>query len=78
MSPGGAKTIGSGSSTLGAWVLALALAGTAFGQAAGPDLPPGFYGIAPAPFPGPQAPAGVKRLALVYSGCIVGETEPCG
>ncbi len=44
----------------------------------GPSLPPDFYGTLPEAFPGPEAPEGVKRLALVYSGTLVGETEPCG
>lgn len=48
------------------------------GLSYGPALPPGFYGSLPDPFPGPEAPAGIRRLALVYSGCLLGETDPCG
>lgn len=44
----------------------------------GPLPPPGFFGSLPDPYPGPDAAEGVKRLALVYTGCTVGETEPCG
>lgn len=44
----------------------------------GPDLPPDFYGKLPEPFPGPEAPEGVKRLALLYNGCVVGDISPCG
>jgi hypothetical protein len=47
-------------------------------QGFGPALPPGFYGTLPAPYPGLEAPEGIFRLALVYTGMIVGETDPCG
>lgn len=44
----------------------------------GPELPPGFYGERPPPFIGPEAPEGIRRLAVVYTGSILGETDPCG
>lgn len=47
-------------------------------QGMGPALPPGFYGTRPKPFPGLEAPEGIHRLAVVYTGSIVGETDPCG
>lgn len=47
-------------------------------QAVGPELPPGFYGTLPDEFPGPDAPEGIRRLAFVYTGNIVGEVDPCG
>lgn len=54
------------------------LAGMAGAQGAGPDLPPGFYGTLPEPFPGAEAPDGIRRLALVATSNLVGETDPCG
>lgn len=47
-------------------------------QGAGPALPPGFYGTLPEAFPGPEAPPGIQRLALVATSNLVGETDPCG
>lgn len=47
-------------------------------QGMGPELPPDFYGSLPDPYPGRDAPEGVKRLAIHYTGCLVGDFEPCG
>ena len=52
--------------------------GSVGAQGVGPMLPPGFYGELPDPYPGPEAPPGIQRLALVATGNIVGETDPCG
>ena len=60
-------------------LLAGVLAVGVYAQGAfGPELPPGFYGERPAPFLGHEAPEGIQRLAVVYTGSILGETDPCG
>jgi hypothetical protein len=47
-------------------------------QGMGPALPPGFYGELPDPYPKPEAPEGIQRVAIVATSNLVGETDPCG
>lgn len=64
-----------GAMTAGIMAGLVTLAGA---QGLGPALPPGFYGELPEAYPGPKAPDGIRRLALVATSNIVGETDPCG